>query len=175
MHLPALNPRGEATGGKRSLDGHGRQHVSPEGSQGRRALPGHDARRDHDRDRLLRAAQLQAIAADLVPDSDQVSRRAEAEVWPAARAAVLDEGCVLVRHRRDGAEHERSPSMGRSTGASLRAADWSFSWWKRTPARWVESASQEFMLSTEAGEDLIASCPLCGRYAANVEKAISTA
>jgi prolyl-tRNA synthetase len=32
------------------------------------------------------------------------------------------------------------------------------------------SQSQEFMVYTEAGEDLIASCPTCG-YAANVEKA----
>src|SRR4051794_10357071 len=34
------------------------------------------------------------------------------------------------------------------------------------------SQSQEFMVYTEAGEDLIASCPNCG-YAANVEKATS--
>ena len=34
------------------------------------------------------------------------------------------------------------------------------------------SQSQEFMVYTEAGEDLIASCPLCN-YAANVEKASS--
>ncbi len=34
------------------------------------------------------------------------------------------------------------------------------------------SASQEFMVYTDAGEDLIASCPSCG-YAANLEKAIS--
>jgi len=34
------------------------------------------------------------------------------------------------------------------------------------------SQSQEFMVYTEAGEDLIASCPLCG-YAANTEKATS--
>jgi prolyl-tRNA synthetase len=34
------------------------------------------------------------------------------------------------------------------------------------------SQSQEFMVYTDAGEDLIASCPKCG-YAANVEKAIS--
>ena len=32
--------------------------------------------------------------------------------------------------------------------------------------------SQEFMVYTDAGEDLIASCPVCG-YAANVEKAVS--
>jgi len=34
------------------------------------------------------------------------------------------------------------------------------------------SQSQEFMVYTEAGEDLIASCPACG-YAANLEKAVS--
>jgi prolyl-tRNA synthetase len=34
------------------------------------------------------------------------------------------------------------------------------------------SQSQEFMVYTNAGEDLIASCPVCG-YAANLEKAIS--
>jgi prolyl-tRNA synthetase len=34
------------------------------------------------------------------------------------------------------------------------------------------SQSQEFMVSTDAGEDLIASCPVCG-YAANLEKAVS--
>jgi prolyl-tRNA synthetase len=34
------------------------------------------------------------------------------------------------------------------------------------------SQSQEFMVYTDAGEDLIASCPVCG-YAANVEKATS--
>src|SRR5580698_10556547 len=34
------------------------------------------------------------------------------------------------------------------------------------------SQSQEFMVYTDAGEDLIASCPVCG-YAANLEKAVS--
>jgi len=34
------------------------------------------------------------------------------------------------------------------------------------------SQSQEFMVYTDAGEDLIASCPACG-YAANTEKAVS--
>ncbi len=34
------------------------------------------------------------------------------------------------------------------------------------------SRSQEFMVFTDAGEDLIASCPVCG-YAANLEKAVS--
>jgi prolyl-tRNA synthetase len=35
------------------------------------------------------------------------------------------------------------------------------------------SQSQEFMVYTDAGEDLIASCPVCG-YAANLEKATSS-
>ena len=35
------------------------------------------------------------------------------------------------------------------------------------------SQSQEFMVYTDAGEDLIASCPVCG-YAANLEKGTST-
>jgi prolyl-tRNA synthetase len=35
------------------------------------------------------------------------------------------------------------------------------------------SQSQEFMVYTEAGEDLIASCGLCNNYAANLEKATS--
>jgi prolyl-tRNA synthetase len=35
------------------------------------------------------------------------------------------------------------------------------------------SQSQEFMVYTDAGEDLIASCPICG-YAANLEKATSS-
>ncbi len=34
------------------------------------------------------------------------------------------------------------------------------------------SRSQEFMVYTDAGEDLIASCPVCG-YAANLDKAVS--
>ena len=34
------------------------------------------------------------------------------------------------------------------------------------------SQSQEFMVYTDAGEDIVASCPVCG-YAANLEKAVS--
>jgi len=40
--------------------------------KGARPLPGHDPRRDHDHHRTQRVAQLQAVAADLVPDSNQV-------------------------------------------------------------------------------------------------------
>ena len=46
--LPALHPA-RIVGGERPLGRHGRQHVPPEGPQGRRPLPRHDARRGHDR------------------------------------------------------------------------------------------------------------------------------
>ncbi len=50
--------------------------------------------------RARRTAQLQATAADLVSDPDQVPRRAAPQIRPAARAAVHHEGLVFVRHGR---------------------------------------------------------------------------
>ena len=47
FYLPA-HSAARAVGAERPLDGHGRQHVPPQGPQGRGPLPGHDARRDHD-------------------------------------------------------------------------------------------------------------------------------
>ena len=101
--LPAGHSAQGTVGGERPLDGHGRQHVSPEGPQGRGAVPGHDPRRDHDHHRPQRAAQLQAAAADLVPDPDQVPRRAAPQGRTAAGAPVHHEGQLFVRHRRGGA------------------------------------------------------------------------
>ncbi len=77
--LSPRHPAQGAVGRERPLDRHGRQHVPPQGPQGRRPLPGHDPRRDHDHHRPQRTAQLQAAAADLVPDPDQVPRRAAAQ------------------------------------------------------------------------------------------------
>ena len=45
FYLPALHPR-ELWEVERTLVGDGRQHVSPEGPQGRRPVPGHDPRRE---------------------------------------------------------------------------------------------------------------------------------
>ncbi len=53
-------------------------------------------------DRARRTAQLQATAADLVSDPDQVPRRAAPQVRPAARAAVHHEGLLHLRHGRRG-------------------------------------------------------------------------
>ena len=54
-------------------------------------------------DRARRIAQLQATAADLVPDPDQVPRRAAAQIGAAARAPVHHEGLLLLRHGPGGA------------------------------------------------------------------------
>ena len=59
--LPAGHSAPRTVGGERPLDGHGRQHVPPEGPQGRRPVPGHDARRDHDR--RSRAANCAATSS----------------------------------------------------------------------------------------------------------------
>ncbi len=99
--VPPPRPQSQGSlGGQRPLDRHGRQHVPPQGPQGRRALPRHDPRRDHDRHRPQGAAQLQAASPDLVPDPDQVPRRAPPQVRPAARPPVHHEGRLLLRHRR---------------------------------------------------------------------------
>ena len=68
FYLPA-HPSARGVGGQRPLGGDGRQHVQAQGPQGRRPLPRHDRRRGDDGDRPQGAAQLQAAAADLVPDS----------------------------------------------------------------------------------------------------------
>ena len=100
--LPARAEPARGVGGERALGRDGRQHVPAEGPQRRGAVPGDDPRRGDDHHRPLRTAQLQATSADLVPDPDQVPRRAAAQVRAAAGAAVPDEGRVLLRHRRGG-------------------------------------------------------------------------
>ena len=55
--------------------------------------------------RARRAAQLQAIAPDLVSDPDQIPRRAPPEVRPVARPAVHHEGLLFFRYGRRGPRH----------------------------------------------------------------------
>ena len=73
FYLPALNPREvwEASGRWEVM---GENMFRLKDRKGRRSVPGHDARRGDDGDRTQRAAQLQAAAADLVPDTNEVSR-----------------------------------------------------------------------------------------------------
>ena len=60
-------------------------------------------------------------AADLVPDPDQVPRRAAAEVRPAARARVRDEGLLLLRRPTRPGSTSRSRSTSRRIGGSSTA------------------------------------------------------
>ena len=109
---PGAPPRGDLEG-VGPLGGHGRQHVPAEGPEGRRLLPRHDARGDLHRDRPRRAALVPPAAADLVPDPDQVPRRAAPQVRPPARAPVHDEGRLLVRRGPRRARQElRGPAPG---------------------------------------------------------------
>jgi len=57
FYLPAILPR-ELWEESGPLDHHGRKHVPPQGPQGRRPVPGHDARRDHDLDCARRICAL---------------------------------------------------------------------------------------------------------------------
>ena len=95
----ALHAAGPAVGEKRPAGGDGGGDVPAHRPQGRGTRPGHDARggRDHARDRAI---VLPAAAAILVPHSDQVPRRAEAEERPDPDARVHDEGLVQLRRRR---------------------------------------------------------------------------
>ena len=103
-------------------------------------------------DRARRAAQLQATAADLVPDPDQVPRRAASQIGPAARAPVHHEGLLHLRHGpgRPGRRLRQAlpgllphfrPLRPASTWwwkrirAPWAAASRTSSWWRRTPAR----------------------------------------
>ena len=103
---PAGHPPGGDLEGERPLGRDGRQHVPAEGPQGRRLLPGHDPRGDLHRHRPRRAAQLPAAAPGLVPDPDQVPRRASPQVGPSSRPPVHHEGRLLLRRGRGRARQE---------------------------------------------------------------------
>ena len=116
--FPALLPEG-AVRGERSLDRVRRQHLPPQGPQGRRLPPRPDPRGDvHPRGQgpLL---VLQGPAAVDLPDPDQVPRRGPSAGRPAARARVRHEGLLLVRHRR-GRARQDLPAAPRRLHPDLR-------------------------------------------------------
>ena len=97
--LLARPASGGALEGERPLGGHGREHVPPQGPR----WPG-DGSRDDSRGGLhlhrpRRAAQLPAAPADLVPDPDQVPRRAAPQERGLAGAPVHDERRLQLRPR----------------------------------------------------------------------------
>ena len=121
--LPARPPPRGDLEGVGPLGRDGRQHVPAEGPQGRRLLPRHDARGDLHRHRARRAALVPAAAAGLVPDPDEVPRRAAPEVRPPARAPVHDEGRLLVRRGpRPGSTRATRTSARRTRRSSPAAA-----------------------------------------------------
>ena len=73
MLLPALNPA-ELWQESGRWDAMGNNMFRLKDRFQRDLVPRHDARRSDDRHRARRTAQLQATAADLVSDPDQVSR-----------------------------------------------------------------------------------------------------
>ena len=171
MFLPGSESR-RGLAGIRPLGRHGRQHVPPQGPFRPRPLPRHDPRRGHDRHRARRAAQLQATAADLVPDPDQVPRRAAPQVRPAARAPVHHEGFLLLRHGPGRASTPLTRSTTRPTAGFSTAAAWTYLAVEAHSGAMGGSQSHEFMVASDAGEDFVAVCPGCG-YAANLEKAVA--
>src|SRR3954468_20470970 len=94
--LPARAPPGRRLEGVWTLAGDGRQHVPPQRPEGRGHGPRHDARGGLHFNRAARDTLLQATAADVVPDTDQVPRRGAAEVWADATAPVHNEGRIHV-------------------------------------------------------------------------------
>ena len=164
MLLPALNPA-EVWQESGPLGRDGRQHVPAERPLRPRPLPGHDARRGDDRHRARRTAQLQAAAADLVSDPDQVSRRAAPEVRPAARAAVHHEGLLLLRH---GCRRAWTSSYEKHYDAYCKIFDrcgLEYMVVEAHSGAMGGSQSHEFMVASDAGEDFVVQLPrvrLCG-------------
>ena len=157
----ARSESGRSLAGIRPLGRDGRQHVPPQGPLRPRPLPRHDARRGHDLHRARRTAQLQATAADLVSDPDQISRRAAPQIRPAARAPVHHEGFLLLRHRRRRASTSLTKSTTRPTAASSSAAACNTIVVEAHSGAMGGSQSHEFMVASDAGEDFVVDCPNC--------------
>ena len=166
---PARPAPRRALAALRPLGADGRGDVPAEGPPRSRHRTRHDARGGlHDARR--RAAQLPAAPADLVPDPDEVPRRAAPEVRAAARARVHHEGFLFLRPwtrpastRRFERHFEAYRRIFSRCGLETLAVE-------ASSGAMGGSESVEFMLASDAGEDWIASCAACG-YAANVEKA----
>ena len=162
---------GRDLGTQRPAGDHGRGDVPAEGPQGRGHGARHHARGDL-HDARARAGAPTGAAAVLVPVPDQVPGRATAEERAAARARVHHEGLLQLRPRRGRAGQVVRRAPGRLR-ADLRPARAS----RPSPVEASNgtmggSDSIEFMCPSEAGEDLVATCPNCD-YAANLEKATS--
>ena len=73
--------------------------AAPQGPPRARLLPGADARGSHHRHRAQRAQELPPAAGELLPDPDEIPRRAPAALRRDARARIPDEGRLLLPPR----------------------------------------------------------------------------
>ena len=128
-----------------------------------------DARGSDHRHRAQGNAQLQAAAGQLLPDPDQVPRRDPPALRRDARARIPDEGRVFVR-RRQAPACCSLPRDVRRLRAHLHALGLQFRAVAADTGAIGGSASHEFQVLADSGEDAIAFCT-GSDYAANVEKA----
>ena len=105
--------------------------------------------------------QLPAAADELLPDPDQVPRRAPAALRRDARARVHDEGRLLLRPRRRRPEGEL-PRCTTPTRASSPLRPAVTARWRPTPARSAAPARTSSRCIADTGEDAIVYCPTVG-------------
>ena len=170
--LPAGLASARDLGGVGPLDGDGREHVPPQGPQGRATSAW---RMTHEeiftvlaRDELRSYRQLPQIWYQIQTKFRDEPRP---KSGPAAGAAVHHEGRLLVRRRPGRAGPGASRRSGGPTSGSSRAAGSKFvAVEAHSGAMGGSRVARSSWSATDAGEDLIASCESCG-YAANTEKA----
>jgi arabinose-5-phosphate isomerase len=164
-HPPARN-----LGRIRPLDRHGRQHVPPQRPQGRRSLPRHDARGGHHliaRNELRSYKQLPQIWYQIQTKFRDEPRpksgllRVRQFIMKDAYSIDIDDAGLDVSYNKHDRVYRRIFTRCGLEYVAVEADSGAMG----------GSQSQEFMVYTEAGEDLIASSP--SGYAANLEKATS--
>ncbi len=124
--LPARGDSGRALAGVGTLGPVRRAASALQGSQGRGLRHRTHPRRSHGGSRARRRAQLPAIAAQSLPDSVQVSRRAARARRADARPRVHHEGCIFLPRQRRGCA-ARVPKHVRHVHAHLHTL------WARVP------------------------------------------
>ena len=129
-----------------------------------------DARGSDHRHRAARAQELPPAAGQFLPDPDQVPRRDPAALRRDARARIHDEGRLLVPPRRGLARGGLPGDVPRLHARSSSACSCKFRAVRADTGSIGGSASQEFHVLADSGEDAIAFSD-GDDYAANLEMA----
>ena len=159
---------GRAVAGIRALGAVRPGAAAPQGPPRARLLLRPDARGGHHRPGAARDQELPAAAGQFLPDPDQVPRRDPAALRRDARARVPDEGRLLLPRRRGLAASRPTRRCTTPTRASSRAAASSSAPVQADTGSIGGSASHEFQVLADSGEDAIAFSD-GDDYAANVE------